>query len=39
MHGAVFLQDVPDFGNITKVKEDGPRNLFYMCIMINSCQK
>jgi len=23
-------QDVPDFNNITKVKEGSPRNLFYM---------
>ena len=27
-------QDVPNFGNITKVKEGSPGNLFYMCVKL-----
>ena len=27
-----FSEDVPDFGNLTKVKEGSPRNLFYVFV-------
>jgi len=43
MYGQFFCisprQDVPNFGNITKVKEGSPRNLFYVRVKGQSLVK